>query len=291
MMSFIRSRYFLFSLIFVFLALVGLGIMWETTWAEPAASLLWLNPAVASAPVGNATVLDLQLSDITNVYGAQMELAFDPTVLEVVGSAVTPGTCPQPDFVVTNTADNVAGTIDYAVTQLNPTPPCDGGVAASIERLCKLEHAGTTVSITSSLISDPDGMSIEHSTQNATVECVGGFVVVGSVSLQSWPSPEGSLVTLRDSGGGIVDQVVVGPDGSFNLISGDIADTYSLEASHDRYLTALASGITGGAGDTINVGNTTLRAGDLNGDGVINILDITIVAGNFGKSSPIPWAP
>jgi hypothetical protein len=290
MMSINRKLYIFSTVSLIFLALVGLGVMDDTVYSD-AASLLWLNPTTVSVPVGSSTDLDLQLDDISNVYGAEAELAFDPAVLEVVGSAVTPGTCPQPDFVVINSADNGAGTIHYAVTQLNPTPPCDGGVTATIEFLCKQENAGTSVIITSSLISDPDGNEITHSTQDATIECVGGFAVVGTVSLQAWPSPEGSVVILKNSSGSPVDQVVVGPDGTFSLISGDVTDIYSLEASHDRYLTGQAIGITGNAGDTIDVGTTTLRAGDLNGDGVVNILDITIVAGNFGKSSPIPWGP
>ncbi len=290
-MSFIRSRYFIFSIFFVLIAMVALAMMWQT--ASAVGGLLWLNPINASAPVGATATLDLQL-DETNVYGAQVELAFDPAVLEVVGSAVTPGACPQPDFVVANSADNTAGTIDYTVTQLNPTPPCDGGVAASIEFLCKVEHAGTPVTITYSLISDSNGTPIAHSTQDAIIECVGGFVVkgnAGELSLQTWPSPEGTLVTLTDSIGAVVDQSVVGPDGAFSLISGDVSDTYILYASHDRYLTARVVGITGDPGDTIFVGPTSLRSGDLNGDGVINILDISLVAGNYGKSAPIPWGP
>ena len=136
--------------------------------------LMWFNPANSSTPIGSTTTLDLQLDNISNVFGAQVEMAFDPDVLEVVGGAITPGTCPQPDFVVTNTADNIAGTIEYTLTQLNPTPPCNGGIMASIDFLCKLEDADTLVSITSSLISDPDGTPIAHTTQNATISCVEG---------------------------------------------------------------------------------------------------------------------
>ena len=32
-----------------------------------------------------------------------------------------------------------------------------------------------------------------------------------------------------------------------------------------------------------------IRYADLNGDGVINILDVSVAAGNFGNSSPTPW--
>lgn len=288
------GRYGLLLLAVVLLVLVGLGAPGGAGRADTAtAGLLWLNPPNPSTAVGTSTTLALQLDSITDVYGAEVDLVFDPAFLEVVGSAVSPGSCPQPDFVVSNTADNTAGTIEYAVTQLNPTPPCAGGLVANIELLCKAETSpSTVVSIVSSIVSDPNGIPLAHTTQDATVECVGGFVVVGTVGLQSWPGgPEGISVILRDSGGAIVEHQIVGPSGAFSLNAADLAETYSVEASYPRYLSARATGITGGAGATVDIGHATLPAGDLNDDGVINILDITIIAGNFNKSSPQPWGP
>jgi minor extracellular serine protease Vpr len=288
------GRHGLLLLAAALLVLVSLGAPRGTgRAASPEAGLLWLDPQISSFAVGTSATLALQLDGVTGVYGAEVDLAFDPAFLEVVGSVVTPGTCPQPDFVVTNTADNGAGTIEYAVTQLNPTLPCAGGTVATIEFLCKAETGpSTVVSIVSSTVSDLDGIAILHDTQDATVECVGGFVVVGTVGLQSWPGgPEGISVILRDSSGTTVDQQVVGAAGAFSLTAGDVTQTYSVEASYPRYLSAKATGITGSAGDTVNLGHATLPAGDLNDDGVINILDITIIAGNFNKSSPQSWAP
>lgn len=293
-MSRLSGRHALVLLVFALVFTLGLGVPGSTGRADSQqAGLLWLDPPTASASVGTAVTLALRLDSITNVYGAQVGLSFDPAFLEVVGATVTPGACPQPDFVITNTADNVAGTIEYTVSQLNPTLPCDGGLVATIELLCKAETSpSTAVSIDASIIPDPDGVPLGHTTQNATVECLGGgFVVEGTVALQSWPNPEGVVVTLRDSGGVPVDQQVVAPDGAFSLNAGDAAETYSVQAAYPRYLAAEATGITGSAGTTVDIGHATLRAGDLNGDGVINILDITAVAGNFNKTSPQPWAP
>lgn len=293
-MSKLGGRHGLLLLAVVLLVLVGLGAPGGTGQADTAtAGLLWLDPPNASTTVGGNTTLALRLSSIADVYGAEVDLVFDPAFLEVVGGAVTPGTCPQADFVVTNTADNTAGTIEYAVTQLNPTAPCDGGLVADIEFRCKAETSpSTVVSIVSSLIADPDGIPIAHTTQDATVECVGGFSVVGTVGLQSWPGgPAGITVVLLDSSDTVVDDEVVGPTGAFSLTAGDVGETYSVEGIYPRYLIVRATGITGAAGDTVDIGHATLPAGDLNDDGVINILDITIIAGNFSKSSPQPWGP
>jgi hypothetical protein len=255
-------------------------------------TLLWLDPPAPSVSGGGS--LDLRLDDVTNVFGAQVDLTYDPAVLSIPSGDVTPGVCPQPDFVVVNTA--AGGAISYAATQFNPTPPCNGGVVATIDFLCDpglVADTPTDVIITSSLISDPDGTAITHSLQDATVTCLASsFDVEGTVGLQAWSSPEGVLVTLYDDTEGVLrDQVIVGPDGSFSL-SGKIDNLHTLTASYPRYLDLALSGITSPTpGDVVNVGHGTLPSGDVNGDGVINILDLSVVAGHFTKTSPQPWAP
>jgi hypothetical protein len=175
----------------------GIAIPTTTTDGEvtdPAGpgALLWLDPAASEISIGTSDLVDLRLDDISNVYGVEVSLAYDPAFLEVVGGVVTPGTCPAPDFVVTNTAGG--GTIQYAVTQLSPTAPCNGGVVSTIEFRClpgTPPGTVTDVTITSSLISDTDGLSISHDEQNAAVTCVStGFSVEGTVSLQGWPTVE-----------------------------------------------------------------------------------------------------
>ncbi len=258
----------------------------------PAASLLWLDPPNPSTAFGTTVDVDIRLNDITNVYGAEMALTFDPAVLEVVDSSVTPGVCPAPDFVATNAADNSSGTINYAVTQLNPTPACNGGVVATITFSCTASDVTSLITFESSIIADADGAAISHNTQDALVECTGGFSVAGSVDLKGWPGgPSGVMVVLKDGSGSTVDSTIVGPTGTFNLSAPNVLDTYSVEASYDRYLTVQEGGITGGEGFLIDVGKGTLPAGDLNGDATVNILDVVMVASNFGKISPQPWLP
>lgn len=276
-------------------------------------TLLWLDPQFPEISVGNSGLVDLRLDDVSNVYGIQVTLDYDPLFLDVVGGAVTPGVCPAPDFVVSNTAGG--GTISYGATQLaNQHPdPCNGGVVATIEFLCLPDTPADTLTdviITDSLISDPDGTPISHAVRHATVKCVEiGFYVEGSVTLQGWPTelpelpfvwPEGwplgadgvEVILMNDTDGVVADRTFVGPDGAFSLI-GTLDKTHTLIARHPRYLEIAESGITSTVpNEVINVGNGKLPAGDLTGyDGVINILDLTIVGGNFMKSAPQPWVP
>lgn len=153
---------------------------------RPPTSLLWLDGPSQTASVEEEFTVTVRLDDVSDVYGVVISLSFDETSLEVLddggspGIQISVGDCPKPDFVVQNAADNAAGTIDYAVTQLNPTPPCNGGVAALV-RFRGLQTGTTEIQIVESVVSDPDGLMLPHGTQNLSVD-IGG----SPVALVSW---------------------------------------------------------------------------------------------------------
>ena len=283
--TFRRSIAF-WTILLVFVFCLAVVLLASPAQALP---LLWLNPTYPVATIGGTVDVDRQLEDVTGVYGAEVHLSFDPDILQVTGEELTPGTCPQPDIVAANIADNLAGTIDYAASHIWPTPPCDGGVVATINFECIAEGV-SPVTYNLSEIADLDGFGIPHGTQNGTVECQQVVIdISGTVALQGWPDPSGVAVTLFDSGGGADGPVIVGPDGAFNFQANNELETYRVLAEYDRYLSAEATGITGLPGDVIDLGLATLRSGDFNGDGVINILDLAAVGGNFNKTSPQEW--
>jgi hypothetical protein len=289
---------FLFSsLTFVFLAMLTLVGMSARKADAQGGPLLWLSPASSGVIPGDSTEVVVQLDGISNVYGAELHLTFDPAVLAVVdadgsqsGVQISAGSCPAPGFTVTNSADNSAGAIDYALTQLNPQPPCDGGDLATIEFQCLVSDANSDIVITSSIISDPSGSPMNHTVQNGTIECLSNvFSIEGTVVLQSWADPSGTAVILQDEHGNVLEgPVAVGGEGSFRFVA-QIGASYSVTASRQGYLSTTSGAVSGAVGEVIDLGLTVLPAGDVNGDQVVNILDITAVAGNFGKSSPIAW--
>lgn len=103
-------------------------------------ALLHTDPQETLLRVGDTTTVDLVLTDVHGLYGAEIHLRFDPQALQVVdavpdtdGVQLEPGALPAPDFVVQNEANNQQGTIDYAVTQLPPSAPGEGsGIVARI---------------------------------------------------------------------------------------------------------------------------------------------------------------
>ena len=78
------------------------------------------NPLLSSAAVGESVVVTLYVQDVQNLYGADIRLSFDPTVLEVQdanpkvsGVQIQPlSTFLTPDFVVRNQACNVVDPAD-----------------------------------------------------------------------------------------------------------------------------------------------------------------------------------
>ena len=116
-----------FSIIVILLAL---SLTLPVFAAAPSVSL---GNGVLELSVGQSVPLPVRVADVQDLYGFEMHLRFDPAIVQVAdsdpnssGVQVATGDFLSADFVVQNRADNQAGTIDFAVTQLNPSEPKSG---------------------------------------------------------------------------------------------------------------------------------------------------------------------
>jgi hypothetical protein len=84
---------------------------------------------------GSEMLLEIKVADATELYGAELELAFDPLRLQVqdvdpnrAGVQVAQGDLFDADsaYVVENSVDNAKGLVRYAVTLLRPAEPVSG---------------------------------------------------------------------------------------------------------------------------------------------------------------------
>lgn len=155
-------------------AAVWLLLPWWGLPVEPAgvagvaATTIALSPASPVIAGCAAVDVEIRINDVAGLYGADVWLAFDPAVLEVVdadpsteGVQITDGGFLAPPlFYIALIADNTAGTVHYAATQLNPTPAVDGsGVLASVKFRAK--SAGTSaLHFTYTMLSDRNGVQI-----------------------------------------------------------------------------------------------------------------------------------
>lgn len=92
------------------------------------------DPEVVAANVGETVSFTIYVQDVIDMNAADVQLAFDPAIAQVVDADPTKGGTQieileeflAADFVVRDQADNVAGTIRYANTQVNPSQPVSG---------------------------------------------------------------------------------------------------------------------------------------------------------------------
>ena len=91
---------------------------------EPTPSVALLSAESAQSNAGNGLAgIDLQLAYAQGVYGADLSLTFDPTIVQVIdadettdGIQIAAGSCPAQGLTILNEVDNTNGTIRYALT-------------------------------------------------------------------------------------------------------------------------------------------------------------------------------
>ena len=180
-------------------------------------------------------------------------------------------------------------------------------------------------SATATATQTPDGSATATATQTATQIETQTATPVESPTATATALPDGTVtgqvnaskpvtVSLYDGADLLVTSVAANVDGTFSLTAP--AGTYTIRATASGFLTAEGSvTLTGGstttmptisllAGDIdgndvidqfdaltigMNYNASTPAAADLNNDGVINVLDLEVLAGNYRETGPTVW--
>ena len=137
-------------------------------------------PSPASVEAGQTVAVQVRIDDVQNLYGFDIRLGFDPSTVEVVdedagaeGVQIRPGDLLKSDFVVRNLADNAAGTVWYALTQLNPSEEVSGsGVAFTVTFRGKLAGASSPLTVVYQKLATRSGDQIPASTANGEIRVV-----------------------------------------------------------------------------------------------------------------------
>ena len=86
---------------------------------------------------------------------------------------IVPGECPQPDYVVDNSANNQLGSVVYAATQLQPTEPVSGTCRMAHFILEIKDTHAVPLSFESIILSDRFGAAIPVGAQGTTITVSG----------------------------------------------------------------------------------------------------------------------
>lgn len=135
------------------------------------------DPKTIAGVLGQDVVVDIYVENVAELYGADVRLGFDPTKMQVVDSdAAATGiqiepldTFLSPDFVVRKVADNDAGTIWYAATQVNPSVEVTGSGPIARITLHPLEAGKFDLPITYQKIVKRTGVQIPATPQDCSV--------------------------------------------------------------------------------------------------------------------------
>jgi hypothetical protein len=167
----LKYRLQVFLAVFLIMTLTALpgSAVGASLAEETLETVVRMDPMNKTAAVGDVFTVDVWVDDVSQLYGADIQLAFDPTVFEVQdANPYEPGVqitlrsdLLQPDIVLHNDADNSTGTVWYVVAQMNPTGPASGsGVLFEFDLRAK-STATSLVSFTNIQLSNKDAEPID----------------------------------------------------------------------------------------------------------------------------------
>jgi len=138
-------------------------------------------PANATVAAGEIITVSIVVVRAQDLYGIDVRARFDPSVVEVVdadsslaGIQLASGVFLTPDFVVRNAADNTNGTIQYAITQINPSEPASGdGVIVTVALRGLVAGRQSAFTIESILLANRDGTPLPATATNGVITVVG----------------------------------------------------------------------------------------------------------------------
>lgn len=253
-----------------------------------------------------------------NVYGYQFQVTFNPSHLEAQaagfdGSFVEPNFTP-PDW--TATIDNVAGIVRFAATQFKPASPATGtgtiGWVRFTGRSPPTLPVTTTVGFHDPRLASVDGLRMTPAVISGTITILPQSIITGQVELQgrtNWSGAEAAALPIGISDTTDVDgwYALTVPTATYTVTVEmvrylDASRTVALvrgenllsrvrllggDANDDDEIDIVDIGIIGGMYDTA-VDPATERA-DINADGLVDIVDVVLAAGNYTRTSPVPW--
>jgi LysM repeat protein len=168
-----------------------------------------IDPPSREVTVGATTTVDIRIENVSDLFGAEVHLTFDPALLEGVdadtgtaGVQIQPGPFLSPDFTAQNNVDQAAGKIDFAISQMAPHGPVSGsGVLAMIT--FKGKAVGTSpIDFVNVILAAPGGVQINAGTQRGSLTVIGDVTPTPTpiVTPTQTPTPTGTPTASPDGG-------------------------------------------------------------------------------------------
>ncbi|MEM7533926.1 MAG: cohesin domain-containing protein [Chloroflexota bacterium] len=224
------------------------------------------------------------VSDITALYGTQLELSYDPDVIEIVdaydfagGTQIQHGSFLTAETTIKNVVDPVNGTIHFAISLQGAEPGANGSGTLAQFAIKGLVTGSSPISLTNVVLSDPQSQAISYTAQSGQVIVKKPVVdITGYVALERRTSNAGVDICIDTM------CTTTRQDGSYEFL--DAPTTGTISVMHQSYLSTTRP-YSGNAGRTINLPTVTLLGGDVikDVDHTINIRDAARIGLSWNK--------
>jgi hypothetical protein len=274
-------------------------------------------PASNSIRVGETVESQIRLSNAKNFYGAEFFMTFDPSVLQVVdsnpaqdGVQIALGDLypAGQSFQGVNQVFNATGQITFVVTRHLPAAPVDGEGVLAVITWKAIDEGSSDLSFTHVKLATSAGFELEAISQDGSMTVTRTGVLSGTVHPQGRMDYSGVEVSVSPSGLKALTDIL----GRFSFFT---HGTLTVVARMHGYLDAQAT-VAVAPDESVDLGTTKLYGGevtgdnliniqdlsymgarfhtddlsaDINGDSWVDILDLVLAAANFLKSGPTTW--
>jgi len=236
---------------------------------------------LAPSPVAEGASLTVTVVayHATDLYAADVSLAFDPDVLGVSALSIAP---PLNELILRQSYDNETGTAAWVAGRQGQVPGVSGDAPLAELTFSAVGVGSAAITPTTVSLADSRGLSIPASSEGATITVRGASRLAGTLGADGLgPAVAGITVRLYDAAGTLVAEAATGADGRFefaDLPSG----TYHLLASRPGCLSRYLGSFRPGPGEQVEVPAVTLFSGDVNRDDRVDLSDLVALGLAYG---------
>jgi adhesin HecA-like repeat protein len=171
-----------------FTAFTGIGSM------ANAQAVLSIDPTTQTTSTGTVVTVDVDISNVTDLYGYQFDLTFNPSVLQAVSSSEGPFLASGGStFFIPGTNDNVGGTVAAtADTLLTAVGGVSGSGVLAVFTFDAIGNGTSTLGIQNELLLDSNINIISDTTKSGSVTATSGAVAAPEID----PASTLSALTL-----------------------------------------------------------------------------------------------
>jgi hypothetical protein len=257
-----------------------------TPTATPTGPVVLVEPGNLIVPICEAqTTTAIKVTNVTNLAAVQLELSYDPTVIQVIDAdAARPGVQVRVDaafstgFIAQNEVDTTHGIVKFAATLLGGAK-IDGDSGLIAVDWTPQNEGSTALTLGNVILASTAGQAISHNLADGAIQVITNCSSASGTLLLQGRADHSSVVVTNGAG----QQSVTAADGSFS-----IPQTGALTFEHPGYLSAQASPVAAAGGAQVAaLGSITLLAGDINGDNTVNIFDLVYMAQKYGLADTL----